>query len=395
MNSKNPIVDSHPWIDFMFDLRELDFRTWIALGECASMCTHIAQIPLSPEVSQELHKVYLVKGVLATTAIEGNTLSEEEVRKAVEGTLELPKSKAYLGKEVDNIIAAFNTIGKEIRSGKIAEITPETLCEYNGQILSGLTVEEGVMAGRFRQHSVTVGKYRCPPAKHSSELVRLLCERLKSFEEDPETFDPIVKAVLKAIFAHLYVAWIHPFGDGNGCTARLLEANILLRSGVPSLAAHLLSNHYNATRSEYYRMLDLASRGRDFLGFVSYAIKGFRDGLREQRKAIMTHIRDVVWINYVHEQFKGKWPSAMSKRQPDLVLELSKYGEPATLDEIPTITPTLRKLYGRMSLQTVRRDVKVLLDMKLLHMIRIERLEVYVPNRDLIDSLLPISREAN
>ena len=85
----------------------------------------------------------------------------------------------------------------------------------------------------------------------------------------------------------------------------------------------------------------------------------------------------------------------MSKRQPDLVLELSRYGEPATLAEIPTITPTLRKLYGGMSFQTVRRDVKALLDMKLLLMIRVERLEAYVPNRSLIDSLLPFSREAN
>ncbi len=59
----------------------------------------------------------------------------------------------------------------------------------------------------------------------------MLCDRLKSFEEDPETFDPIVKAVLKAIFAHLYVAWIHPFGDGNGRTARALFMWSMLRSG--------------------------------------------------------------------------------------------------------------------------------------------------------------------
>ena len=359
------------------------------------MCNHIGQIPLLPEVSRELHQIYLAKGVLATTAIEGNTLSEEEVRKAIDGTLELPESRAYLGKEVDNIIIAFNKIVKDICSGNIAEIAPETLCEYNEQTLSGLTVEEGVVAGQFRQHLVTVGRYRCPHAQYVPELVRRLCGRLRSFDEDTKTLEPIVGAILKAIFAHLYVAWIHPFGDGNGRTARLIETNILLRSGVPSLAAHLLSNHYNATRSEYYRMLDLASRGRDSLGFVSYAIKGFRDGLREQRQTIMTYVRDVVWANYVHAQFRGRWPSAMSKRQPDLVLELSRYGEPATLAEIPTITPTLRKLYGGMSFQTVRRDVKALLDMKLLLMIRVERLEAYVPNRSLIDSLLPFSREAN
>ncbi len=38
------------------------------------------------------------------------------------------------------------------------------------------------------------------------------------------------------------MAWIHPFGDGNGRTARLLEFLILARCGmVPLPAAHLLS----------------------------------------------------------------------------------------------------------------------------------------------------------
>ena len=85
MIQENPLVETHPWIDFRFALKHLSFRTWIALGECASVCTHIAQIPLSPEVSKELHKLYLAKGVLATTAIEGNTLTVEQVTAILEG----------------------------------------------------------------------------------------------------------------------------------------------------------------------------------------------------------------------------------------------------------------------------------------------------------------------
>ena len=55
----------------------------------------------------------------------------------------------------------------------------------------------------------------------------------------------ILTGIIKAIVAHLYIAWIHPFGDGNGRTARLLELQILLNSNIPTPAAHLLSNHYN------------------------------------------------------------------------------------------------------------------------------------------------------
>jgi Fic family protein len=46
----------------------------------------------------------------------------------------------------------------------------------------------------------------------------------------------IVIGVIKSIIAHLYLAWIHPFGDGNGRTARLLEVRFLMEAGVPSAA---------------------------------------------------------------------------------------------------------------------------------------------------------------
>ena len=63
---------------------------------------------------------------------------------------------------------------------------------------------------------------------------------------------------------------------------------ILAREGVPSPCPHLLSNHYNLTRAEYYRQLDRSSRansGRgDPLGFLLYSLQGFVDGLREQSR---------------------------------------------------------------------------------------------------------------
>jgi hypothetical protein len=54
--------------------------------------------------------------------------------------------------------------------------------------------------------------------------------------------------LIAAVVAHVYFEWIHPFGDGNGRTGRLIELKLLLEAGVPQPAAHLLSNHYNATR---------------------------------------------------------------------------------------------------------------------------------------------------
>ena len=78
------------------------------LGEACSKCEFIAGIPLSPQTSELLHQISLERGARATTAIEGNTLSEEEVSRLARGELKLPPSKEYLGKEVQNILDACN-----------------------------------------------------------------------------------------------------------------------------------------------------------------------------------------------------------------------------------------------------------------------------------------------
>src|SRR5262245_24845280 len=84
---------SHPWITFCIDFNRIQHSQWIRLGEISAMCDQIAGVPLRPSVARGLHRIYLAKGALATTAIEGNTLSEEEVLKQIEGTLKVPPSK--------------------------------------------------------------------------------------------------------------------------------------------------------------------------------------------------------------------------------------------------------------------------------------------------------------
>ncbi|MCC6745869.1 MAG: Fic family protein, partial [Acidobacteria bacterium] len=64
-------MGTYPWITFRLDLSELSTETWMLLGEARSKCEHIAGVPLKPAVAERLHRLYLAKGVHATTAIEG------------------------------------------------------------------------------------------------------------------------------------------------------------------------------------------------------------------------------------------------------------------------------------------------------------------------------------
>ena len=201
----------------------------------------------------------------------------------------------------------------------------------------------------------------------------------------------MVYAIIKAILAHLYLAWIHPFGDGNGRTARLVEFEILLAAGVPFPAAHLLSNHYNQTRQEYYRQLDYASKsGGDIIPFIDYAVQGFVDGLQGQLTVVRAQQWDVAWQNYVHELFRDNMKAA-EIRQHHLALDLGTIQGFVPLAKITDTTPRLAKTYATKSPKTLQRDLAELEKMNL-----IERTSEGIrARREIILAFLPRRADAN
>src|SRR4051794_18991567 len=114
---KREYLDTHPWISFTLDLNRIPAHVWRMLGVVSADAETIAHSMLKPQTGQELHQLFLARGVLATTAIEGNTLNEEDALRAVQGTLELPESQQYLGREIENIIDAANEIKNDLVQG--------------------------------------------------------------------------------------------------------------------------------------------------------------------------------------------------------------------------------------------------------------------------------------
>lgn len=359
-------LDQHPFITFNYDLRRLDAQTWVLLGECSSKIQHILGVPLRPDTSQELHTIYLAKGVHATTAIEGNTLTEAEVEKRMQGKLDLPKSRAYLGIEIDNIVRAYEYLVQRIVNGVPAFLTADDLKLMNQLTLTGLEVEEGVVPGEFRNHTVGVHDYRAPDKRFVDRLVDQLCHWMNEPSWRQTYACPYVLPILQSIFAHLYIAWIHPFGDGNGRTARLIEFDTLTRAGVPVVSAHVLADHYNKTRAAYYRALSRARQ--DPAHFVRYAVEGFADGLRDQLTTIRDQQIHVAWLNFVHEEFQKDPSSEATTRRREIAIALAGRKEPVAFQMVPTLTENLQRLYSTRSTRAVDRDLVELLKRDLIEM---------------------------
>ncbi|MGH8930722.1 MAG: Fic family protein [Egibacteraceae bacterium] len=380
---------THPWIDFRFDPRRLSPLTWKLLGEAESKCQHVAGVPLRPEVAKQLHTIYLSKGIHATTSIEGNTLSEQQVLARIEGRLQLPKSREYLGREVDNILEACNGIVHDVVSRRPLQLTPDRVNEFNRTVLEDLEVEEGVIPGVVRSHSVGVARYLGAPPEDCEYLLARLCEWLGGPDFDPQSSEEaFTAALLKAVLAHLYIAWIHPYGDGNGRTARLIEFQLLVQAGVPLPAAHLLSDHYNTTRSRYYHELDKTSKPPfPVHRFVHYALEGFVDELRQQLHVIREHQMDVTWENYVHEIFRDQETKARM-RQKHLALDLPK-AEVVPAAQVPLLSPRLAAEYAGKGSKTVTRDINALQTMNLIR----RAPDGIIANRELIMAFLPLKAE--
>jgi len=378
---------THPWLKFGVNFKSAPPSFWTTLGECQSKCEHIAGVPLRPDIAQILHSVYLAKGVWGTTAIEGNTLSEEEVLKHVQGKLEVPPSKEYLKQEIDNILQESNRMLKRILEGTPLTLSPERIQEINKIVLNGLSLEKGVIPGEIRTYPVGVMTYKGAPAQDCTYLISRLCDWLNSPDFEPRSgLGSVHMAILKAMIAHLYIEWIHPFGDGNGRTGRLIEVQILLEAGVPSPAGHLLSNHYNQTRKDYLAQLKVASEsGGEVIPFLSYALTGFLEGLRGQLAYIRKLQMEVAWLNYVHDAFRDQSTKA-AHRQKSLLLDVFAKEEPVLISALDQLSPRLAKAYAGMHPRTPMRDVEALESRGLL----IRDGKMVTANAALIAQFLPI-----
>ncbi len=381
-------IETHPWLTFQLNLRSAPPDLWMLLGEARSKIQHLSESLLAPETGNRLRLLYLAKGVHATTAIEGNTLTEDEVVEHLQGQLKLPRSQEYLTREVDNIVTTYNKIAREMLDGDgTRELTPAKVSEYNRLILDGLDLEEGVVPGELAHKRPGVGRYLAPDRGDCDYLLDRLCEWLNSDFDSPDEDMAIPYAIIKAVMAHLYIAWIHYFGDGNGRTARCAEVQVLAASGlVPTPAGHLLSNHYNITRDEYYRQLDASSREHagNPIPFLMYAIRGLVDELREQLQIVWNQLYADRWEQHVYQQF-GDARTPPHIRQRQLVLDLSKQKEPVPRGKLRELSPKVAAAYATRGEKTLTRDLNALVQRGL---IRHDK-QGYIPCRETILAMLP------
>lgn len=216
------------------------------------------------------------RNVHASTAIEGNPLTLEQVRMLEEGR-DLRGANERSQREVLNYFAGLRYIE---RNAQIEAIRHEDLFELH-RILAGEVMDQGE-AGRYRTIHVRVGKH-VPP--HPEDVSSLMHELLEWWRSESIRLSPI----LSSSILHFRFEEIHPFADGNGRTGRALALWELYRRGFDTHHIFSVDEYYWEDRQRYYRALaEVMENDGDLTHWLEYCAEGLRQSLERAWLRIQT-----------------------------------------------------------------------------------------------------------
>lgn len=224
-----------------------------------------------------LQKDTRTRNVHASTAIEGNPLTLEQVRALEEGR-PLAASDQRSQREVLNYFAGLRYVEKHAKKKAIRH---DDLLALH-RILADTVMDQGT-AGSYRTISVRVGKHIPPPATDVSGLMFELLEwwNMRATELSP---------VLSSAILHYRFEDIHPFADGNGRTGRAMALWELYRRGFDSHHIFSVDEYYWQDRPGYYAALDAVRlAGEDLTGWLEYCAEGVRQTLEQVWLRVQTY----------------------------------------------------------------------------------------------------------
>ncbi|MEI6054092.1 MAG: Fic family protein [Candidatus Saccharibacteria bacterium] len=224
----------------------------------------------SQQTFVQLKNLFHIIEALSSARIEGNhTTLAGFVEKRAAG-----EQADESMKEIVNLMKALDFIDEHIAS---TPINHDFLLELHKIVVDDLTREGDDRVGGFRNKDVLIANSQHTPPSHY-DVIDLMRELIDYINDSTSSRDELLKIAL----AHHRFVWIHPFGNGNGRTVRLLTYAMLCKKGyIESNALRLFNptSVFAGDRHKYYEMLELADKGTDegLLVWSEYFLSGMKD----------------------------------------------------------------------------------------------------------------------
>ena len=223
-------------------------------------------IRLEQEDGLRLRKINRIKTIHSSLAIEGNKLSEDQVRDIIEGK---------------NVVAPIKEIQEVKNAIKTYEMYPtldafkeKDLLKAHGVMMQALVDNPG----HYRRGGVGVfGEkglvHMAPPADRVPMMMSDLFDWLKHSKDH---------LLIRSCVFHYEFEFIHPFIDGNGRTGRLWQSLILGK--LHPLFEHLpVENMVYSNQQQYYDAITASSNAGQSGPFIDFMLKEIYKTLKEHQ----------------------------------------------------------------------------------------------------------------
>lgn len=313
----------------------------------------IMNAPLVPAWEAKFRKEAIERTIHHGTHLEGNVLSEEEVRDVLEGQEVIARDRDI--QEVinyRNVLKFIDSIQAQIGSSGAYNFTLETILEIHRLTTEKILLEGST--GKFRIRQVVIRNtktgqisYTPPPAVEVPYLMEDLVHWINSDEAKQ------VHPVIKAGIIHYEIARIHPFVDGNGRVARAVATLVMFLDGYDIRKFFSFEQYFDENPMQYYLTLQAVSNQlvldtheRDLTPWLEYFTEGVAIELHRVKEKVQRISVDARVKDRLGEQL------ILTERQMTIMEYLHRHKSMQNKD--------FRKIFPDYSDDTVLREIQFL-----------------------------------
>ncbi len=293
-------------------LREAD---WITMNAGALVATDENEL-LTEKTRNRYLLSSLVEEAVTSSLLEGAATTREAARKLLKSGRD-PKTPGE--RMIINNYRAMQLILERVRE----PLSPAFVLELHRV----LTEDQPDISGRFRRRDeeIFVGSneeryHTPPPAEELPERMENLCRFANEADSDTAGY---VSPVLRAIILHFWLAYDHPFKDGNGRTARALFYWQMLRNG-HWLFEYLSISHILVKAPAKYAkaFLHTETDENDLTYFILHQLDVIRQSVEALQKYLLRRKEEV---RQADKAFRGD--ARLNLRQRDFLGHLKRHSD--------------------------------------------------------------------
>lgn len=295
------------------------------LASAKAAVLSLTAIPFQRPWAEKLQEIELKREVAGTSKIEGAEFTERELDEALsEKAKEKDLSRSQLQAR-----AASNTYKWLAKLPDDRPIDAELIKETHRRIVTGCD-DDHCAPGTLRSsgQNVTFGRPRHRGVEGGTECERALNLLINAMNQEFRGHDKLIQGLA----LHYHFGAMHPFQDGNGRTARALEALMLQRGQLKDTLFISMSNYYYDEKNTYLESLSkVRERNFDLTPFLKFALRGIAQQCERLLREIKIHVQKSLFRDVMTTMF-GRLTStrkrALATRQCQILNKLLGVNDP-------------------------------------------------------------------